>query len=539
MNAPRSERLSRRDLLRWTAAGALVAGAGAAIPFTRDVRTAVLPALPAAKMPRPFTTPFRRPPVLKPYQTGQDATGKFAKYAITQKPGLASIVAGLRTQIYAYNGIFPGPVVELEQGTRAMVRMRNKLPATHPRMKHPYHTSTHLHGSASLPQYDGYANDVTMPGYYKEYKYPNFQPARTLWYHDHGVHHTAENVYGGLAAFYLMHDPAERALLPQGEFDVPLMVSDIMLAADGSPNYNDRSHSGLWGDIILVNGAPWPVMKVKRRVYRFRILNASISRSYRWALSTGDPLTVVATDGGLMPRAQQVSEIRHGNAERYEVLIDFSKYRPGQRVELRNLSNKNNVDFANTGRVMAFDVVDDKFTTVNNRIPTTLVPSPVMQLTEAQAVATRSIRVQRTNGHWALNGQTWEEVIASDFRAVLANPDYNDVELWEITNHSGGWFHPVHIHLIDFQIVSRNGAAPFAFERGPKDVVYIGENETVRLLMRFEHQRGRYMVHCHNLPHEDHDMMHQFSVGLPDGAVDPNDPVSADKPITDSLPPDA
>ena len=106
-----------------------------------------------------------------------------------------------------------------------MLKVRNQLPAVHPQFGHPFDTSTHLHGSASLPQYDGYASDVTPSGYVKDYHYPNFQPARTLWYHDHGVHFTAQNAYGGLAAQYHLHDPVERALLPQGEFDVPITIT--------------------------------------------------------------------------------------------------------------------------------------------------------------------------------------------------------------------------------------------------------------------------------------------------------------------------
>jgi FtsP/CotA-like multicopper oxidase with cupredoxin domain len=140
-------------------------------------------------------------------------------------------------------------------------------------------TSTHLHGSASLPQFDGYASDVTHPGFFKDYHYPNFQPARTLWYHDHGVHFTAQNAYSGLVGQYHMHDPMERQLLPQGDFDVPLIISDAMFAANGALGYDDNTHSGLWGDVILVNGKPWPVMKVQKRIYRFRVLNCSISRS--------------------------------------------------------------------------------------------------------------------------------------------------------------------------------------------------------------------------------------------------------------------
>jgi hypothetical protein len=87
----------------------------------------------------------------------------------------------------------------------------------------------------------------------------------------------------------------------------------------------------------------------------------------------------------------------------------------------------------------------------------------------------------------------------------------------------------VHIHLVDFKILDRNGKAPEPYERGPKDVVYVGENETVRVIMRFEHQNGKYMMHCHNLVHEDHDMMTQFQVGDADRASDPHDPIEADK----------
>lgn len=112
-----------------------------------------------------------------------------------------------------------------------------------------------------------------------------------------------------------------------------------------------------------------------------------------------------------------------------------------------------------------------------------------------------------------------------------------DAEIWDLHTSSGGWFHPLHIHLGDFQILSRNGRAPFAYERGPKDVAYIGPDELVRVIMKFE-RRGRYMVHCHNLPHEDHDMMGQFRVGLGPDDADPHDPIEAAEPYVDTYPPD-
>jgi spore coat protein A, manganese oxidase len=526
-------RTTRRDVLKLGGLGALgVAGMAGVTGLVSGGRVGASAAsrLSEDLMPKPFRTRFVRPPVLRPSRSARDRDGVWTDtYDVTQRAARREIAPGLPSFLYTYNGSVPGPTIKVQQGRRAVVRVHNLLPAVHPYFGQESSTSVHLHGSASLPQFDGYASDVTAPGLCKNYHYPNFQPGRTLWYHDHGVHHTAMNAYAGLYAQYHLHDAAERELLPQGEFDVPLTIGDAILDEDGNLAFDD-DESGLWGDVVLVNGRPWPVMKVKRRVYRFRILNASVSRSYRFALDTGDPVTVVATDGGLMPRSRQVDQWRHAGAERYEVLIDFSRYRPGQRVTLRNLSNDNNRDYDHTDKVMAFEVTDAPFSKRDHtwrRIPDRLVPSHVMGLKEADATRVRRLRLQRQGGMWTVNGHTWSDVLDSEYNLLVADPKLGATEIWELENSSGGWFHPLHIHLIDFRILSRNGRAPFDHERGPKDVAYVGENETVRVLMKFGPHRGRYMVHCHNLPHEDHDMMVQFAVGWKPGQRDPNHPIQA------------
>ncbi|WP_230977551.1 multicopper oxidase family protein [Georgenia yuyongxinii] len=540
--------LSRRDMLKvagFSALGMAVLGAPLGGTLGGALQGKEASELRDQHFPKRFATAFVKPPVLRPYQITTDADGApLHKYEVVQQVGSAGIVGGgLSTTLLGYSGIFPGPTIDVDQGTRISLRVRNKLPLVHPEWGYPLDTSTHLHGSASLPQFDGYANDLTHVGYKKYYQYPNFQPARTLWYHDHAVHNTAQNAYSGLAAQYHLHDPAERELLPQGDFDVPLTVTDAMFARNGNLAWDDNSHSGLWGDVILVNGAPWPVMKVQRRVYRFRVLNASISRSYNFRLSTRDAVTVVATDGGLLPVAKQVTSWRHAGAERYEVLIDFSKYKAGTSVELQNTSNKNNVDYDYTGKIMRFDVTDAPVTTTRpdgspdpswNRVPTTLVDSDVMALKASQAKKTRRMRLKKNDaGIWTLGDHSWQEIVDSGFTKNVANPALDDVEIWEFENSSGGWFHPVHVHLVDFQILARNGRAPFEYEKGPKDVVYVGEGETVRVLMKFGPHRGRYMIHCHNLPHEDHDMMTQFIVGMAPGDPDVNDPIEAAPCIDD------
>ncbi|HET9872190.1 MAG TPA: multicopper oxidase domain-containing protein [Propionibacteriaceae bacterium] len=530
--------MNRRDALKLGGVTALGVAA-AALPFGGPVSGSTPSTLSSKYLPRPFRSEFKRLEVLDPVARFEDADGWVERYDVTAMEGKATIVSGLSTPVLGYQGLVPAKRIDVEQGTRVEMTMRNRLPAVHPTFGTPLSISTHLHGSASLPQYDGYASDLTPHNYVKTYKYPNFQPARTLWYHDHGVHYTAQNAYSGLASQYHLHDPAERELLPQGEFDVALTLNDMIFTASGAQLYDDRSHSGLWGDVIVVNGSPWPVMKVKRRIYRFRILNASLSRSYRASLSPSTPMYVVATDGGLVPKTQAVTQFRQAPAERYEILIDFSKFAVGQRIEMRNLSNPNNRDYNDTNKIMAFDVVDDSFDKGDPtafRLPTLLDPgNDVMALQPSSGLKVRNIRVKRDDvtNEWNLNDQTWRDVEASGFRSVLANPTLGDTEIWNIENGSGGWFHPLHIHLVDFKILSRNGKPPLSHELGPKDVVYVGEGESVKLIMKFGPHRGKYMVHCHNLPHEDHDMMHQFSVGLNDDYVDVNDPIEADKPIWD------
>jgi spore coat protein A len=237
-------------------------------------------------------------------------------------------------------------------------------------------------------------------------------------------------------------------------------------------------------------------------------------------------------------------------AERYEVIIDFSKYRIGQRVILQNLPQPNNVDYESTREIMAFDVVSEPTSQVGNgAIPSVLNPNmDVMGLQDRAGAPDHAFELVRTNGSWTVNGTTWVDVINSKFGAPLCNDEPGHTDIWEIKNPSGGWFHPFHIHLVDFKILSRNGKPPFPWELGPKDVVYVGENETVRIALtlagpnnaaaqkcydaeaarlaaelgvaRTGQRTGRYMMHCHNLVHEDHDMMVQFRVGDPDNVID-------------------
>ena len=559
--------LTRREMLKLGVLGS----AALALPVERVARTELQQAnrLDPARLPAVGQLRFRVPPDGIPAKKVVTVPGNWIDparstaptpieidyYALHMRQVAVPILPGLPlTVIWGYQGITPGPTLHVEKGRPVIVRHFNDMAEQHPVLRYGRpQTSVHLHGNESLPQHDGYASDTTDFGQFKDYWYPSLHAAATLWYHDHGVHHTASNAYMGLAALYPVHDAAERASgLPLrgakdqygNPFDAPLIVRDAMFDASGQLIFDDDDQSGAFGDVILVNGVPWPNMPVEPRQYRFRIIDVAASRSFELSLSvkgssTKLPLTVVATDGGLMEIARATTSLRVGMAERDEVVIDFAGL-AGKTLLLRNQSPDNNIDFATTGTVMQFQVGSTVTNTANNRtVPGTRLlpgPPPAMAVTATPTTPRRTLEFKRENGEWTINGKTWNDVIASNFTAALASPKLDAVELWTLANPRGGWFHPVHIHLINFKILSRTDGRNrvFDYEQGPKDVVYLGENETARVIARFGPQPGRYMFHCHNLVHEDHDMMHQFWVRPPDG-YDPMGTRAASQPADGSL----
>lgn len=196
-------------------------------------------------------------------------------------------------------------------------------------------------------------------------------------------------------------------------------------------------------------------------------------------------------------------------AERWEVIFDFAQF-SGKNVTLKNGRDvQHDEDYAATDKVMQFVVGKDVKDTKNNgNLPPTLrnVPFPPMK-----SGVDRSFKFGRTNGQWTVNGVTFADVK----NRILAKPQRGAIEVWELENSSGGWSHPVHIHLVDFQILSRTGGKRpvLAYEKEAlKDVVLLGENEKVTVIARYAPYDGVYMFHCHNLIHEDHDMMAAFNV---------------------------
>jgi FtsP/CotA-like multicopper oxidase with cupredoxin domain len=259
--------------------------------------------------------------------------------------------------------------------------------------------------------------------------------------------------------------------------------------------------NGVLGDVILVNGAPWPVLDVARARYRLRLLNASNARRYQFELDPQPPggagLVQIGGDGGLLNRPRAHDTLAVAPAERFDVVIDFARYRPGTRVRLIN-----RLGAGGTAEVMRFDVSPAAYTpTDDTAIPTRL--SAVARPDPARAVATRTFVFQRTSGSagWTINGQAYTPGRA------LAQPRLGTTEIWRFITD---FHHPVHVHLNGFQVVSRNGGPPGPYDAGWKDTVDIGPAEAVEVVTRFTDYAGLFLLHCHNLEHEDMAMMADF-----------------------------
>ena len=386
----------------------------------------------------------------------------------------------------------------------------------------------------------------------------------TLWYHDHRVDFTSQNTYKGLLGFHLLFNQFDTgdegtgfhlpSFFPFPSFDIPLAFADkIYDPTSGQLVFDLFNLDGILGDKFLVNGVIQPFLQVQPRRYRFRLLDTGPSRFYEFFLTgdlqtanpTTNPFFVIANDGNLLPNPVQVNSVRIGVAERVDIIIDFTNF-AGQTLYLENRLNQINgmgpvppggfttpqvecighdshvaSDILHAGmgnlllqfRVSSNSVKDGSVNPLSN--PTFYqLPS-----TNATPRVTRTFKFDRLNGQWSINGQFMDcgfgpvgpppGGFSQNFRFRVQQ---NSVENWILFNATGDWTHPVHIHLEEHQILSRNRAAPSLVEKARKDVTQLHPNERVLLFFRFRDWLGKYPIHCHNVVHEDHAMMALWEV---------------------------
>ena len=457
----------------------------------------------------PFVDPLPIPPVLKPKKVG-----KKDAYTITMKPGTAQCHRDLPpTNILGYNGIYPGPTIHATRNRMVQITQINNLgPMVHEPGMEMHNPSVHLHGALVPPESDGHPADGIPANSSRVYTYPNKQRGTTLWYHDHTHGATGHNVWQGLAGLYLLNDTKETALrLPRGAYEIPLVIQDRTFDSAGQFVYNlddMAKEMGMTGDVVLVNGKVNPYLEVAARKYRFRILNGSNSRRYTLSLDNGSPLIQIGTDGGLLQRPNPQASIGISPAERIDVIIDFTGVAIGTNIVLRNVGGE-----GRTANVMQFKVTKPSGKE-NAVIPQFLakweeIVDPADPL--APVPITRNFLLNRAtiNGAltWVINGFSYD----SPGRPV-PQPKLNEVEYWHFTNPTNHP-HPMHIHLVQFQIVNVNGEPQDTSDYGWKDTVVVPPNGgEITVAARFSDYTGKYVFHCHNLEHEDYAMMSEFEV---------------------------
>ncbi len=458
---------------------------------------------------------------------------------------------------YCFDGILPGTTFITHYGEPIFVRRVNLLP--------PVGTgkvtwampsfSIHTHNGHQASESDGFPTDFVDPGEYWDHHYPSFPAGNdesevmgTLWYHDHRMDFTAPNVYAGLTGFFLAFDELDsnnendtntKAFrLPSGKYDVPLMLHDVLFdqngqcvwdyvgahPATGGAGYAPNATytvNGMIGDRFTVNRIIQPYFQVERRKYRLRLLNGGPSRFYSLAFTkdgkTPEQVHVISSEGNLLPYPIKTDDYFDlWPANRTDVIVDFSKYNDGDKIYLTNRLEERDDGAGDTGRyldptnlIMRFDVTGG-LVVDPSRIPEFMRPLPKIDLSEVKRE--RTFVFDYTNGMWTINGRLM------DPNRIDAAIEQGSAEIWTLRNDGDAWGHPIHTHFEEFQILEINGKPVTPGEVGKwgrKDVVQLGPGDEIKFFGRWRDFFGKYVMHCHNVVHEDHAMMLRWDIVEP------------------------
>jgi FtsP/CotA-like multicopper oxidase with cupredoxin domain len=520
--------------------------------------------------------------------------------------------------VWTFNGTVPPKLLIGRYGEPILFRHHNNLPCDWQQNGgFGRHTiSTHEHNGHHGAENDGFTGAFFFPGQYYDYHYPILlagftsmntgatdrfassptdagglmnvpgdwhETMSTHWFHDHMFSFTSQNVYKGNAGMFNIYSGLDRGAedvndgvnlrLPSGQasktgkswgnldYDVNLMLSDKAFDAEGQLAMDILQFDGFIGDVMTVNLAYKPYMNVERRKYRFRILNASVSRFFKVALANASgaaqPIYWIANDGNLLPKAIKVTELdEQGIAERYDIVIDFSKFALGTKLYFVNCCEHQDgklpakdLSVAQAfsggsfdpcvGKFMEFRIVANPAYPDKSVVPgfsetypygvqppasPMMIPNP--DLSQLPVSNERTFEFNRGanqtsllpeeiafKGPWGISTNNMG-TLAADYARVSAAPKPGTREIWHLNNGGGGWDHPIHIHFEEGQILERDGLASNVplWERGRKDVYRLRAAGTVTLTMQFRDFCGTYMEHCHNTVHEDNAMLVRWDI---------------------------
>ena len=507
-----------------------------------------------------FVDPLPLPKRLMPEGTGRDGVQyhvrvlEFTQRLHSQLPP---------TRLWGYEGQYPGPTIEAQRGVPTIVQWENQLPSQHIFDIDPSISGArpptpavrivpYVHGSRSPSDSDGLPDRWFTPGQSARYRYPNSQPAATLWYHDDAVGITRLNVYAGLSGFFLLRDDEELSMdLPSGDYEIPLMLQDRTLDDHGqlvySPTFDDgqKAPPRFWGptffgNVPVVNGAIYPYKQVEPRRYRLRLVNGANSRFFNLFFNlakrpTDIPSLVafhqIGTDDGFLSGPVALNKLLLAPGERADLIIDFS----GLEGKIVTLSNDAPAPFPGWG------MIDPHHSTLNElmqfqvTLPVTSKrgtysmprPRPLAGLDETKSIVSRDFVLSegmdaqgRSLGE-LINGKRHDDPVTEVVKL-------GSIEKWRFVNTTD-YAHPMHLHSAQFQILHRQGFNSVAFrngtlmlvgtpripaanEAGWKDTAVVSPREVLTIIVRFDGYAGRYVFHSSLLEHQDKDLKRPYDV---------------------------
>ena len=506
--------------------------------------------------------------------------------------------------VWTFNGTIPPKLLLARYAEPVLFRHHNRLPCdVSQNAGFGRHTiSTHEHNGHHGAENDGFTGAFFYPNQFYDYHWPIVlaghysynqtepddhkactptdggglapipgdwhETMSTHWFHDHMFSYTSQNVYKGNAAMMNIYSGLDRGAedlvdgvnlqLPSGnamntgkswgnlDYDVNLMIADKAFDSQGQLVFDIFNFDGFLGDVMTVNLAYKPYFEVEQRKYRFRILNASVARFFKIALVNGSgaaqEIIQIGNDGNLLPKPVRLMALdEQGIAERYDIVIDFSKYNYGEKLHLVNLAEHDDgrgpkqdlsvaaaisgrSDDPCVGRFLEFRVLDKPAVEDKSLVPDAMIPNPVLP----KAVRERTFvfgrggmnttlgeasSYDRLLADWAIRTDGSDK-LAADWGRISAAPRFGTCEVWHLVNDGGGWDHPIHIHFEEGQILARNGSASQvpAWEKGRKDVYRLRPGGTVTIAMQFRDWGGMFMEHCHNTTHEDNAMLLRWEI---------------------------
>ena len=421
---------------------------------------------------------------------------------------------GAKSTAWLLNESLPSPLIRTRKGDRFRVTLKNSLPDS---------LILHWHGLTPPEKMDGHPHLAIPQGERYEYGFTVENRASTYWYHSHSHYRVGKHAYLGIAGMLIVDDDEQDALnLPSGEREIPLILQDRLINADGAIEaYEDPdTMEGVLGNEPFGNGVHRPQLEVDAAVYRFRILNGSNARIFRLARSDNENLIIIGNDAGLIERPARVEYVDIAPGERVDVLVDLRKASAGERILLMTraffISHSLNVEsyphrqglpmdlmqLVVRGKVKNAGSIPERLLPVRGPDPADSVNEREFILTSDRDEQTRTMMAHQINGLGYRMDRIDEQV------------PFRQTEIWTFENKRN-FSHPIHLHATHFRVLSRTGGRNrvMPWEQGLKDTVLVHPEEKVRVAVRFDAYPGLFLLHCHNLEHEDSGMMLNIQVG--------------------------